>query len=110
MNIARKARTESYNYIRETEAEEDQESSLLVEREIENTMPETSPANLDRVASSSSSSSSSDRASVKIEEIEDGGGGGGGSSVVNGSQEAESLPETTAASIVENALAESSGN
>ncbi|KAH0891012.1 hypothetical protein HID58_053441 [Brassica napus] len=72
-------------------------------------MPETSPANLDRVASSSSSSSSSDRASVKIEEIEDGGGGGGGSSVVNGSQEAESQPETTAASIVENALAESSG-
>lgn len=66
-------------------------------------MPETSPANLDRVASSSSSSSSSDRASVKIEEIEDG-------SVVNGSQEAESQPETTAASIVENALAESSGN
>ncbi|KAF8094274.1 hypothetical protein N665_0367s0057 [Sinapis alba] len=67
-------------------------------------MPETSPANLDRVASSSSSSSSDDRASVKIEEIEAAGGG-----VVNGSEEVESQPESAIASVAYNALSEPSG-
>ncbi|CAH8343622.1 unnamed protein product [Eruca vesicaria subsp. sativa] len=74
-------------------------------------MPETSPANLDKVASSSSSSSSlssssSDHASVKIEEIER---DGGDSCLVNGSQELERQPETAPASIADNAVSESLG-
>ncbi|KAG5416548.1 hypothetical protein IGI04_004115, partial [Brassica rapa subsp. trilocularis] len=74
------------------------------ERERKNTMPELSPAKLDR-ASSSSSSSSSDRTSVKIEEIE----GGRCSAVVNGSEEVESKPDPAVASIADDAVSESSG-